>query len=106
MTDEPKTESPTWPIVLEFAKRMEMKLEKNRHKGGPENWRAQDCWSLLVRVKEEVNELQAALNAKTVSAEAVMMECADIANFAMMIEDWYAYRVKHARILADIDGTP
>lgn len=64
-----------------FSEQMEAALKANDHKGG---W--YDCeegW-LLRRLSQELQELR---QARTKGREAVIKECADIANFAMMIAD-------------------
>lgn len=94
--------STTWPIVLEFAKRMEAKLEKNRHKGDREAWLNEDPDDLLERLREEVCELDNAMVAqvkatkftRTWNAEQIANEAADVANFAMFIADLYMERAK------------
>ena len=96
-------DSTTWPLVLEFAKRMEAKLEKNRHKGNREGWLGDDIDDLLDRLREETVELDTAicighvrmnesLNAPFM-AQQIADEAADVANFAMMISDWHLARV-------------
>lgn len=93
--------SQTWPYVLAFARRMEAKLEKNRHKGNREGWLGDAPETLLGRLREEVRELELALmpglggmnplqleqlNRGDI-AERRANEAADVANFAMMIAD-------------------
>lgn len=78
--------SPTWKYVLKFAVRMEQKLAKNRHKGNRENWLKDSPSALMDRAREELKELDEALDQWT-SDEAIQNECADVANFAMMISD-------------------
>lgn len=95
-------QSPTWPIVLEFAKRMEAKLAENRHKGNREGWINDDPLALLVRLREETTELQIAMETAVVrlheslnrkgAANNVADEAADVANFAMMLADWHTIR--------------
>jgi hypothetical protein len=90
--------------VLIFAQRMQAKLVENMHKGGRENWLKDPVADLLARLGNEVVELEDAIAwadlgvpAKvSVADHAVMVanECADIANFAMMISDWYLERAK------------
>lgn len=75
---------PTWPHVLAFAKQMEAKLAKNRHKGDREGWLKLSEGQLLDRIREEVYELENALGG---FPESVVQECADIANFTMMLAD-------------------
>jgi hypothetical protein len=77
--------------VIAFAKRMQYKLDKNKYKGG---WQqcTDDC--LFERIEEEMEELTEALWPDGIrKTEEILNECADIANFAMMIFD---------NILADI----
>ena len=94
------TGSPTWPIVLDFAKRMEAKLEKNRHKGDREGWLADDIDDLLERLREELCELDNAIcdthgnTADAWMAKQIANEAADVANFAMFIADWYLHRAQ------------
>ena len=85
------------PEVQIFAEAMERKLRENDHKGGwddmPSRW-------LRGRLAGEVRELEAAIAAYidkidicnreqdlSKSRQAILSECADIANFAMMIAD-------------------
>jgi hypothetical protein len=69
------------PEVLKFAEQMERKLRENDHKGG---WRETDMLYLFGMLKEEVEELDIALEG-TMIAEDVLKECADVANYAMML---------------------
>lgn len=86
MSDKELSESPTWPYVLAFAKRMESKLAKNRHKGNRDGWLKDSEYSLLNRLREEVAELNDAMDRQESFVE-VADEAADVANFAMMIGD-------------------
>ncbi len=97
-------DSPTKPYVLAFGERMEGKLALNRHKGNREGWINDDPEALLKRLREETRELEIAMNVAKVrmwegksnashAADDVANEAADIANFAMMIADWYSARV-------------
>jgi hypothetical protein len=65
-----------------FAGEMEKKLKANDHKGG---WADCDDGYLLDRLKEEVDELAAALLCDTDGS--IILEATDVANFAMMIAD-------------------
>ena len=68
-----------------FAGRMKMKLMNNLHKA---HWSEADDEYLLSRLKGESVELHEELFAKsTCCPEAIIDECADVANFAMMIAD-------------------
>ena len=99
--DRLRTEAARWqalrPEVQIFAEAMERKLRENDHKGGwddmPSRW-------LRGRLAGEVRELEAAIAAYidkidicnreqdlSKSRQAILSECADIANFAMMIAD-------------------
>ncbi len=68
--------------ILAFNVHMEYKLAKNDHKGGWENWSDTELFDLM---QLEVQELIEALN--TGNADDIIDECADVANFAMMIAD-------------------
>lgn len=70
------------PAVMWFAERMEAKLAKNDHKGG---WNNCELQYLSMRLKQERKELTEAIKSK--DAQRIIDECADIANFAMMIAD-------------------
>jgi len=63
-----------------FAERMERKLQQNDHKGG---WNNDSFHALLRRMREEVDELESAQS----DQEKLIDECADVANFAMMIAE-------------------
>lgn len=65
-----------------FAEYQEKVLKANDHKGG---WEHMTIRSLLERVHGEAKELREAF--EDVDIEAVKDECADVANFAMMIFD-------------------
>lgn len=67
-----------------FSGIMEMTLKENDHKGG---WGAEQCTMdyLTGRLQEEVNELVSSLESGR--KEEIIRECADVANFAMMIAD-------------------
>lgn len=71
------------PAVLWFAEQMQKKLILNDHKGG---WKRCYHRYLFERLKQEVSELEQALDA-TDNQDEVIMEAADVANLAMMIAD-------------------
>ena len=71
--------------IVMFAIEMKKKLDKNEHKGG---WQNCDNEYLLKRLKEEVDEVETAIKYNK-SLKYIMSECADVANFAMMIADNY-----------------
>jgi len=84
----PDTNSPTWAFVFAFACAMEYKLSKNRKKGDAAGWRKSGAAALQDRLDDEVEELNAALwDAVKPDKGAVLLEAADVANFAMMIAD-------------------
>lgn len=74
---------PREPIVA-FSRLMESNLRANDHKG-VDGWRSMQLRWLLGRLRQEVEELDCALHAK--DAQMIETECADVANFAMMIAD-------------------
>lgn len=65
-----------------FAQQMEIALRKNDHKLG---WEHISARRLLLRCNQEVGELRHALARGDVAA--IVKECADAANFLMMIAD-------------------
>lgn len=86
--------SPTWPHVLKFAERMEAKLAKNRHKGDREGWLKDHPWSLVERILDETVEVQECFSLAgedeiwmVKTPEETADECADVANFCMMVAD-------------------
>lgn len=71
--------------IILFAEDMERKLRLNDHKG---LWGTlEDIAWFLDALKEEVRELEDAIAGEP--AENVVLECADVANFALMIADMY-----------------
>lgn len=83
--------SPTYRYVVAFGRIMEMKLQKNRHKGDRNGWSAADPVALLGRVKQELTELLVAVFHGE-SDEAVAKEAADVGNMAMMVADAYIHQ--------------
>lgn len=77
-----------------FVEQMKAKLDKNLHKGG---WCSVSTYALYTMLHKEIEELDSAVKAffveqgfgRDTSFEAahVVEECADIANFAMMLAD-------------------
>ena len=69
-----------------FGEQMIKKLEDNEEK---EHWRKSSYDHLFCRLEEEVRELQELILNDKISYKHKKMiaECADIANFAMMIAD-------------------
>jgi hypothetical protein len=70
--------------VLRFSKIMEEKLSENDNKDGWDNCTNQYLFSLLLH---EVAELSELIFNDRVWPEELRRECADVANFAMMISD-------------------
>jgi hypothetical protein len=66
-----------------FATMMELKLQSNDDKPG---WKDTNVNDLLDRVVDELDELTNALLLDH-SPQAIIQECADVANFCMMIAD-------------------
>lgn len=79
--------------VYDFARRMQFKLDKNKHKECPHmnpdgkgrDWSKCNIWWLVERIEDELEELKEAL--RDDNAENIMDEAADVGNFAMMIFD-------------------
>ncbi len=71
--------------VLNFAFRMQEKLDINEHKG---HWQNYSFEFLIKRLKEELEEVEQAIS-KNKSERCVIDKCADVANFMMMIADNY-----------------
>jgi len=69
------------PQLAWFANEMEQQLEANDHKSG---WQYSTLKQLLRRLKQEVGELERAIEK---GKPLVVEEAADVANFAMMIAD-------------------
>lgn len=98
----PRRVSGTLPFVLQFALRMEAKLEANRHKGDREGWIRDDPQALFERLKQEAAELEREILVGFVRmhepanapfhADKLANEAADVANFALMIADWHLAR--------------
>jgi NTP pyrophosphatase (non-canonical NTP hydrolase) len=72
------------PEVRRFAEQMELKLRENDHKGG---WQDEHIYWLIQRIGDEHKELIEAVLFKTDDVHAIIKECADVANFAMMVAD-------------------
>lgn len=70
------------PAVREFAIEMERKLAKNDHKT---EWNKLPLAAFVRRLQNEVEELKMAIEYET--PDAVTKECADVANFALIIAD-------------------
>lgn len=73
------------PEVLAFAEAMESQLKANDHKPG---WKDDAAGPLLLRIREEVRELEQAVYGSTeADRPLILAEAADVANFAMMVAD-------------------
>ena len=66
--------------IQQFVSLMLHKLHKNVHKG---RWEGVNTGDAFIYLSDEVIELYDALRAK--NAEETYLECADVANFAMII---------------------
>jgi hypothetical protein len=75
--------------IVRFSRYMEQKLKINDHK---KHWNVCSDQYLLSRLKEEVFELEQEMG-KSGSGMDVIQECADVANFAMMIADNFRRRI-------------
>ena len=71
-------------VVKWFAERMENKLMQNEHKNG---WRNMSIEDLYARMLDEVSGLQSEINFPDQDKDAIIKECANVANFALMIAD-------------------
>lgn len=74
--------TPVRDSVQWFAQIMESKLQENDDKGG---WDGCDLQYLSMRLTQERKELASAI--KSGDKEKIIKECADVANFCMMIAD-------------------
>ena len=79
--------------LIDFANFMEKVLKENDWKGG---WQKMNISSLVIRAKEELTELEGIAiegiaNSLSIPFEirmkALQKECADVANFMMMLYD-------------------
>lgn len=86
------SEKTTEQCVVEFGRAMEAKLAKNRRKGDRAGWLKLAPPELLRLLRGEVEELAMALESGT--ADDVESECADVANFAMMVADSFRQRAE------------
>lgn len=77
------------PVLTRFAADMRAKLMLPKNLAKP-HWRDSDIQFLLERLDDEVHELRRAIeNAYTYDRKLIRKEAADVANFAMMIADWF-----------------
>ena len=69
--------------VVWFAEQMEARLKENDHKKG---WQDCDFLYLQLRLRREYNELRREImTTEKKDVDKIISECADIANFCMMI---------------------
>ena len=83
MSKPSEVEHPLREEVYHFAMIMEGRLQEHEDRGG---WRDEPLDYLFKRLVEEMGELSAALLGHK-DKEKMIRECADVANFAMMIAD-------------------
>jgi hypothetical protein len=79
---EPRT------VVRWFAQQMEIKLKENDFKDGIDKVDVEYC---LERLQEELEELKMSLakqRNKATARRRIIRECADVANFAMMLANY------------------
>jgi len=74
------------PTLDRFVRDMRAKLAKPENVAKP-HWRQCDLQFLVGRLEDELEELKNAIDEG--SKKSIRLECADIANFAMMISDWH-----------------
>ena len=73
------------PEVRWFAEQMELQLQANDWKGG---WHNDGLAPLYGRLREEMQELEYAIFPRWQKAAGrILLEAADVANFAMMLAD-------------------
>lgn len=75
-------------LIREFGELMQQKLDERSHKGRL-GWRNKDINTLLQWLDEEVAELKLELKR---NPEEAKRECADIANVAMFINDYFVVK--------------
>ena len=69
--------------VIGFAEQMELKLRRDDGKKG--GWDDLSIQFLFSRIQDEVKELEEEINNNIFDNDAVVKECADVANFCMML---------------------
>jgi hypothetical protein len=77
--------------IAKFASFMEHRLAQHDADRG-DSWRRENAVYLLRRLREEVAELETALECDRNWPETITAEAADVANIAMMLADNYARR--------------
>ena len=88
-----------------FAQFMEARLRGNDHKGG---WLDCPLEELLPRIYDEYREVLDAVAGQPGDVQAIVDECADVANFAMMVADVvhrYGVYQAYKQVIATTDAT-
>lgn len=87
--------------VKDFADAMEERLQANDYKGGWDNCRLDWLWKRIAGEHAELmwvlHEVKAETMDENITPEAakkIIKECADVANFAMMIADRVKYKIQ------------
>jgi len=81
--------------IRTLATAMKFKFTVHRYKGG---WKHKSNKVLVKEMYREVAELEQAISKDELNREAVIAECADIANYcAMLIDNLQAGGSKHAK---------
>ena len=80
---QPRKEREMSLEILRFAVNMQQELDNNDYKTGWEN--LSPSW-IIHRIKQETKELEKAIKEKHLKRK-IISECADIANFVMMLAD-------------------
>lgn len=70
--------------VQQFTDAMKYKLHANRHKG---KWEGKEIKELFQLLRKEVDELESEINSAQQNQIAIILEAADIGNFAMIISN-------------------
>ncbi len=83
-------ESDLRAMVVQFADAMEQRLHANAYKG--DTWRDMTPSWLFRRLRAETNELVRA-NQRDSNASTILLEAADVANFAMFVWDKARHRL-------------
>ena len=99
MTTPERTASTEAELVQWFGDHMLAKLRENAHKG---HWSTVDAQQLLEMLRAEVVELGEAFAGESI--EAIVRECADVANFAAMIADVEKGSVRHGAAFGAYPG--
>lgn len=86
MTHEIYTERRGECEVKKFAEAMIEKLNEPKNLA-KSNWKECNTCYLFDRLEQEVSELRVEIIGDNTSEKAILKECADVANFAMMIAD-------------------